>query len=178
MSYIKKPSISELIKLLDKPALLSWANRIGLQGINLDDHRKQTAEKGDSIHLQIQNFIHFKTPFENPETQVKFEKFIEGKEIISVEQKLETEWFVGRLDLKVKINNLVYVCDFKSNNGVYFENYLQLSAYRMAEQADRVAIIQANSFEFKELHVKDFAPYERMIKALSFIYTTKKELGH
>lgn len=177
MQQFKKPSITELIKLLDKPALLKWANSLGLSGKSLDDHRNSLADKGTSIHLQIERYVNLKEPFEDPAVNAAFEKFISDKEILEVEKNIDTEWFVGRMDIKIRHNNKIYVCDFKSNKGIFFENYLQLSAYRMAEDAQRIAIIELPSFEFKDMPVVDFGPFERIIKALSFIYTTKKQLG-
>ena len=50
---IKKPSVTELVKLLDVPALMNWANRIGLEGISLKDYRNKESKESVSIHKLI-----------------------------------------------------------------------------------------------------------------------------
>ena len=50
-------SVSKLIEVLNKPALLHWSNKIGLQGISLKDYRKKSTSKGTSKHNQIENYL-------------------------------------------------------------------------------------------------------------------------
>jgi len=38
---MKKPSVTELLRILDKPALLNWANKQGLLGIDISVKRKE-----------------------------------------------------------------------------------------------------------------------------------------
>ena len=172
-----KPSVTKIIGLLDKPALLGWANKIGLQGIKLDDYRKKSTESGTNLHKQIEDFILYKTPFEDKNLEVNFNEFFKDKEILEVEKKIETEWFQGRLDIKFKHNDKIFIGDFKSNQKyVYFENKLQLTAYRMAENCDNVVIISIPDFKIVHSGIRDFVPYEKILKCLSFIYTTKESL--
>jgi hypothetical protein len=172
-----KPSVTELIKLLDKPALLKWANKIGLEGIKLEDYSKKVMQQGTSIHKQIELYIKYKIPFENKFHQESFDMYFKDKEILSYESIIETEWFKGRLDLKILFKGKTYVCDFKLNQKfVYFENKLQLAAYRFAENADGVGIISIPDFTFLPVIIKDFTPYEEILKSLSNIYTLKKQL--
>ena len=51
-----KPSVTELIGMLDKPGLLNWANKIGLDGIKLEDYRKKSMINGTSLHKQIEDY--------------------------------------------------------------------------------------------------------------------------
>ena len=174
---VNKPTVTDLIKLLDKPALLGWANRIGLDGIKLDDYRKKSTTTGTSLHKQIEMYVKEKKPFENLVHQQSFDKYFFDKEILSIETNIETEWFKGRMDLKIGYKGKTYVCDFKSNqSSVYFENKLQLSAYRMAENADGVGIISIPDFTFIPVIIKDFTPYQEILKLLSRIYYLKQSL--
>lgn len=177
MKIQKKPSVTELIKLLDKPALLKWANKIGLQGIALDEYRKNILKAGTSIHSQIEHFIISNIPFENTQDQLNFLEFISGKEIIDVEKNIETEWFTGRIDIIFKYNGKTYICDFKNNQeNIYFENVLQLTAYRMAIPCDFIAVIGVPKFKFMPIYsIIDYTPYEEIIKSLSNIYTLKQQ---
>jgi hypothetical protein len=174
MSKNNKPSVSQLLDLLNKPALLNWANKIGLEGVKLSDYRKQSTAKGTSLHNQVELFLLHKTPFKDKEVQKCFEKFISDKEVIAIEKDIETDSFVGRYDIKLKFNSEVYICDFKSSDGIYFENKLQLIAYKVADGADKLAIIQLPIFEMKVLDISNYEPYENILECLSIIYNNKK----
>jgi len=175
MNDYKKPRVTELINLLDKPGLMKWANKIGLEGIRLEDYRKKSTEKGTSLHKQIENYILHSIPFEDPFHQAMFDLFIYDKQVIDLEQQIETKWFVGRYDAKIRIGEDIYICDFKSTTTVYFENKLQLSAYRMAFPECKIAVVEIPSFIFKPIDIC-FKDYEDIMKALSFIHQKKSIL--
>lgn len=172
-----KPSVTQLINLLDKPALMRWANNIGLQGIRLDEYRKKSMSAGSSLHKQIENYFNDNIPFNDEIFFKNFLEFMKDKELIDAEQKVETDYFTGRYDIRLKFNNYIYICDFKSNQkNIYFENKLQLISYQMATKCDRLAIVSIPDFRFLEVNVPDTKPYEQIIINLSSIYSFKQEL--
>lgn len=168
-----KPTVTQLINLLDKPGLLKWANNIGLQGIKLDDYRKNSKGNGISLHRQIQMFVENKIPFENVEHQNKFDQFILNKEIIDLEKNIETDWFIGRYDAKIKCGERKIICDFKSGSSIYLEQKLQLSAYKMAHPDCEIAIVQIPDFIFKPIEI-DFKKCELILKCLHKIWELKQ----
>lgn len=170
---MKKPSISELIKLLDKPALLNWANKQGLKGIDIS---KSTSKKeGTSIHQQIERYIRHEVPFEETHNQLYFDKLFSDKKIIHNELEVETDYFKGRLDLCYSKNDVIYISDFKLNrNQVYFEDKLQLVAYSMAVKCSKFSIISVPDFKEIDVDVPDIDRYINIIKSLSDIYTNKQ----
>lgn len=173
-----KPSVSKLTALLDKPALLNWANKIGLQGIQLDDYRNKSRAGGTSLHSQIHDYIKSGTPFKCEETQIACDIFMNGIEVLGMEEEFETDYFTGRLDIRFKYLNDIYIADFKSNQArVYFENKLQLVAYRMAKPCNKIAIISIPDFNIIPVLINDFTPYEEILKNLSSIYNLKSLLG-
>lgn len=173
-----KPSLTTLISLLDKPALLKWANKIGLQGISIDDYRKKSTNDGTKFHNQIERFLSDGIPFDNESDFQKYNNLFRNFNIIDFEKSFECEYFCGRYDIKFSFNNLVYIGDFKSNQqGLYFENKLQLAGYRMATGCDKVTIISIPDFTFIPVKIDDYAPYENILKSLSNIYYQKSKLG-
>lgn len=177
MKYNIKPSVTELLDILNKPALLGWANKIGLSGITLADARKKHCGDGISLHKQIERFIESRTPFIDADFQARFENFFSDKEIIQFEKQVSTDRFQGRLDIKFTWGGVEYICDFKSNQtGVYLENKLQLSAYRQADGCEKVAIISIPTMTMIDVQISDFSPYEKMIGLLADIYQLKKQL--
>jgi len=170
---LKKPSITELIELLNKPALLTWANNLGLQGISLYAHKQSLRKKGISIHQQIKNFEEHGTPFIEKEVQQKWQYFMQNKKMLAMEQSVESKWFTGRYDAKIYAKGKVYIGDFKSSNEIYFEHILQLVAYRMVEKVDGIAVISIPDFKFTPINIEDFSVWENTIKCLHYIHKTK-----
>lgn len=174
---MKKPSVSELIALLDKPALLGWANRQGLAGVDISKMRPNWLGAGISIHEQIEKFIRNGEPFINSTDRELFKGFISDKEVLGLECKVEAELFTGRYDIKLKWKDKVYIMDFKKDKKkIYLEQKLQLVAYGMAEQCDAFAIVSVPTFTVMNIKIEDRKPYEEIIKSLSNIYTQKQLL--
>lgn len=172
---MKKPSVTELIQLLDKPALLSWANKLGLQGKKLEDERQKYLSRGTSLHKQIENYHLMAQDFEDMDFQQRYIEFMSDKHIISIEKKIETEHYQGRLDTYFVWNGDYYVADFKTNqSNIYLENKLQLVAYKKAlMNCNKMAIISIPDLKIIPVDIKDTKPYEEILTALSVIYNNK-----
>lgn len=176
MTYHIKPSVTEIIGQLDKPALMHWANRIGLEGKSLAEARKQSTTQGTSLHKQLERWLLSGEPMEDSDFQIRARRFFAGKHVISCEKAISHEKFIGRFDIKYETEDgAIWICDFKSNQSrIYRENKLQLAAYRMAEGCDRVAVISIPDMALLEVRIDDFSPYEEMILHLVEIYRLNK----
>ena len=172
MTKNKKPSVTDLLDLLNKPALISWANKLGLQGIDVKQKRRKSLDAGTSIHVQIEAGV-----FEREIDAMSFAQFLQGKEILSSEQDIETEWFVGRYDVHLSDGGIEYICDYKRGfkDKVYLEHKLQLIAYTMAIPA-RMALVPVPQFHLIPIEIHDRRPYEQMLVHLSHIWQLKKEI--
>lgn len=168
-----KPSVTKLIEMLDKPALLKWANKLGLQGVKLDDYRSQKQTEGTDYHLAIENYLKFKMLSGDDQVDSAMEKFFSDKVILEVEKSFETEYFVGRYDCKLMWKDFTFICDFKSNQkGIYFENRLQLAAYVMAEPKTHPAIVHLPTFLFHPVTIEQNL-YSEFLVTLSKLYQLK-----
>ena len=171
-----KPSVTDLIGLLDNPALMKWANKIGLAGTSLDDYRRKSRSAGTSLHKQIETHLDG-GEFADADFGAAFISFFKDKRILAWEQKIETEWFVGRYDIRFEWMGVTYIADFKSNQtNLYLENKLQLAAYRMAEKCDAVCVIGIPKMNMIRTGIKDFSPYEETLRHLTAIWHLKKTL--
>ena len=176
---IKKPSVSELLDLLAKPALIGWANKQGLLGIKVAAKRRKLANDGSSLHRQIDDHCNgVVDAFKDENDRIAFERFLEGKEIVSTEQDIETEWFTGRYDAKFSIDGEKYIIDYKSGSSdkIYLEQKLQLVAYSMVEGVTKFAIVKIPRFGFIPVEIADTKPYEEMLITLSKLWRLKKEI--
>lgn len=170
-----KPSVTKLIELLDKPALMKWANKIGLEGIRLDDYRSKQKESGLTIHEQVENFTKFGILPEEESLTIQMQKFFSDKKIIEIEKSIETDYFVGRFDVKLAWKDFIFICDYKSNSKVYFETKLQLAAYKMASECDHVGVVHLPEFILRPVDV-DMDLYGPLLIHLSGIYDLKQKI--
>lgn len=176
---MRKPSVSDLLSLLDKPALLGWANRIGLEGESLIDARRKSMSKGTSLHREIEHWLTRETPIKDDDFFINAKSFFSDKEILAVEKPITHDKFTGRLDVKYQTEDgTVFICDFKTNQTrLYRENKLQLAAYRMAENCDRVAIISIPKMTILDPSINNFEPYEKTILILADLYQALSEIS-
>ena len=175
---MKKPSVTMLLDLLAKPALIDWANKQGLLGIDIKEVRRKAKAGGNSIHDQIEAYCKGTGGFEREIDHNCFQHFMQGKVIRSTEQTIETEWFVGRYDAEILVGDELYIADYKTSfkGRLYLEHKLQLVAYTMAVPA-QMAIVPVPQFHLVPVVIQDRKPYEEMLKALSKIWQAKQELG-
>lgn len=170
-----KPSVTQLISLLDKPWLLKWANKIWLEWIKLEEYQKKSTNDWISLHKQIENKIRDWTTLENPIHEKRYNELFRNNPKLISEENIETEYFVWRIDLIIEWKEK-YICDFKSSWSVYFAQKLQLAAYRMAKPWYKTWIIQIPEFIFKNIEIEQ-NEYEKIIIALYQIWTVKNNLN-
>lgn len=173
----KKPSVTELINLLNKPALIKWANKLGLNGISVDDYKKNKLTSGTNIHNQIERLLKYGESIEDSFLENALLNKLSEFEVVGVEQNIETEYYQGRCDLILKKENELWVCDFKRGfKKAYLDHYLQLAAYKESVNADRVAIIGVPNVDFVELTNDKHELYNEILINLSKIYTLKNKI--
>lgn len=169
---MNKPTVSQLIGLLDKPALLKWANKIGLEGTKLEDYHKKSTGGGVSIHKQIENDYKHGIKFENP----AFQAFKSRYEFVQSEVVIECDHYKGRADILLKRNGLLWLFDFKPKNDLWFDQKLQLIAYRRVLKCDKIGIVDETYFTE---NIVDVTPeqelqYIKIISALTVIWNAKQ----
>lgn len=169
---MNKPNVTELIDLLNKPALLKWANKIGLEGTSLDNYKRKSTADGDNIHKQIENDFKYAIPYENE----RFESFKSRYEYIESEPKIECEHYKGRADVILRRDGLLWLFDFKASNSIYFEQKLQLMAYKRVLKVDRVGIVNTEYFteNIVEASPEQEVAYSKILAALVVIWKAKQ----
>jgi len=163
-------AITELINLLNKPALTKWANKIGLEGINIEDYRKKSTSQGTLNHKSIENYLINNIKFEGHQ---KLDELLSGYSITGIEKNINNGFICGRCDLLLEKNNKKIVVDFKANNSIYLNHKLQLSAYKEILNADSIAIINYKDWRFNIITI-DTKKYYQIIKNL---YVIKNHLN-
>lgn len=169
------PTVTQLLDLLSKPALLKWANKLGLEGVNLEDYQGKSKADGNNTHKLIENDLKHGITYDNE----AFQKFKSRYEIIKVEPVIECEHYTGRADVMMKRDGKLWLFDFKNAKGVYFEQKLQLIAYKRIMACDMMGIVNTDYFTETIVDVPEHHEqhYIKIISALTVIWHSKKVVG-
>lgn len=116
--------------------------------------RDSGASTGTEAHAMVENYLKGVTHIggNTPEAENAFRAFVEWYEnitptVINVEEVIYSQQheFAGTYDCMLEIDGKVVLCDLKTTNasrkapnGVYAENFIQLGAYALAHEEQRV----------------------------------------
>lgn len=176
------PSVTTLLKVLNKPSLVYWANYLGFRGIRVDDELERTATLGTMIHRVINNILEHKYTvymhdpralFSKEEVYAGLNSFAkwyktvhEDFELIIAEKSLSNNFFGGTLDCFAKIDGVYTLVDFKSGKNIYPSMFLQLGLYTVlleenGYKVERAGIVLANPMKAKNKFVsrEELQPY-------------------
>ena len=155
-------AVTKLIDLLDKPALVGWANKLGLKGLSLKEYYSQVTTEGNEKHYEIENYFKHGVEFKGCEL---LKEKLKDYEVIGVEETIKNDFLIGRIDLVLKKDGFIYVCDFKRNKSIYLKTKLQLSTYKEMLKADKICFINSETFDVEELKI-DTLKYYTIVKRL------------
>lgn len=117
--------------------------------------RDSGASTGTEAHAMVENYLKQVIVLDNTasvEAQNAYNAFVKWfelvtPEVVNVEEVIYSQefGFAGTYDCMLKIDGKVYLCDLKTTNtsrkapnGVYAENFIQLGAYALAHEEQRV----------------------------------------
>ena len=140
------PSVTTIIGVIAKPALIPWANRLGLEGTVYEDYLKESGKVGTLAHEMIQEDMggpafawdrnaYTQDQIDQAEISRKnFELWCKSKpsfnpEAIEVPLVSDSCGFGGRIDLLARIDGDLWLIDFKTGKGIFPEMEVQVAAY-------------------------------------------------
>ena len=195
------PGSTTITGLLNKPALVKWANQLGLQGIDSSKYVDKAANIGTLIHYMVECHITQKepdlndfTPFEIEVAKVGFNKYLDWEKKHKIEPIFNEKGYSsdkyrygGTCDFYCKLDGKYTLVDFKSCKGIYDEQFVQVSSYAnlLKENGYKVQQIlilrigrdDTEGFEEKYIVPKQERLYFNVFKNLLNIYYLKKEIG-
>jgi hypothetical protein len=138
------PSVTTILGVLNKPALITWAWKCGMDGVDYRTVRDSSAGIGTLTHALITDHLLRKPTdmheFSQDTIDVAEDLFAiyldweRGHDIkcIEIEKPLvcEATKFGGTLDFYGTIDGKLTLMDFKTTGDIYPEQFYQLSAYR------------------------------------------------
>jgi len=138
------PGVTTITGILNKPALVKWANNLGLQGIDSSKYVDEKASIGILAHYMIE--CHAKnekpdmgdyTPNQISLAENSVIKYLDWEKenelkVIGVEMKLVSESlkFGGCCDIYAELNGKKTLIDLKTSKGIYPEMITQVAGYK------------------------------------------------
>ena len=192
------PGATTIIGLLNKPQLIIWANRLGLQGIDSTKYRDDKADIGTLAHAMVLADIkgeiadtseYSKDQISQAENSyLSWLEWSKGKDVkpILLEAPLVSEeyQFGGMPDFLGHLNGTLVLMDYKTG-GIYKEAYIQCCAYRQLviennnpppEKAIVLGIPRSADDEFKEVTYTNFDTGWEIFKRLNECYQLLKQV--
>ena len=169
------PSVTTVLSVLAKPALVRWANEMGLKGINTAHYVDETAQVGTCTHYLIECRLTNREPDLTPykpnhiaQAQKGLAKFVAWQEKVgyvaeAVEYKLisEKHRFGGTLDSFGHLaDGRKVLVDIKTAKAVYDEHWTQVTGgYTLllkeaGEKYDAVLIVRIGRHDEEGLHAE------------------------
>ena len=153
------PSVTTILGILNKPALLNWAWKCGLDGEDYKKIRDKAAGIGTIAHEMVEKYL-LKEPFDPSEySQADLEKaekafsaFLDWEKAYKivpeiVEGTIVSEQYKvgGTCDLVANTENGLILVDLKTSSGIYPEMRLQVAAYAQ--------MLIENGHDIREVHI-------------------------
>jgi hypothetical protein len=136
------PGVTTVLGVLAKPALIAWANRMGLQGIDTTKYVDAAAKAGTAAHEMIQCHL-TGMPFDSTQYPqdlldlavngfIKYLDWEKGHKIEDVHSEMglvsESWKYGGTIDMYCKLDGVPTLVDFKTNSsGIYGEMMHQVA---------------------------------------------------
>ena len=190
------PGATTITNQLHKPALVPWANRLGLAGIDVTKYVDDKAAIGTLAHRMILDYFlkdkcntddYAKNQIDQAENS--FLSFLEWEKqhkinVTCVETQLVSEKYKygGTFDFYGLVDGNLEVIDFKTG-GIWPEHWFQVAAYKELLLENRhhpisvriLNIPRTEDESFKEEFKVDISKYlEGFLKLLEFYYINKE----
>jgi hypothetical protein len=191
--------VTTILSVLAKPALIKWANNLGLQGIDSNKYTDAAARIGTLAHYMVQCYLtaeetdfseYSKDEIDQAENAlISFFEWEKGHVIKPIfnEKGLVSEKyrFGGTIDCYAEIDGKFGLIDFKTGKAIYSEMIVQLAAYKeLLEENDypveNVRIIRIGRSEdegFDEKVVSDLSNHWKLFEHTLAVYDLKKLIG-
>ena len=187
-SEIEVPSVTTILKIINKPFLAKWANIMGFKRRKIEDILEESSFIGTFVHTAIECHMLGKQMqmilpragktiiYEHLNAYFEWRKEHEIEPEF-MEKSLTTSTFGGTVDFYGTYDGKKTIIDFKTSKKFYSTMFLQLGAYvhMIEEQGDtveQVAIVRinANKHKVKILTREEIEPYRLIFLKLAEVF--------
>lgn len=195
------PGVTTITGVLDKPALVPWANKLGLEGIKVREYVDDLATIGKLAHYMVESHILKKEPdladysknqISSAETSTlkyldwesKHEIEYLGVEVIAVSEKHRVG---GMMDIPMILDSVRTLVDLKTCKAIYSDHYHQVgggymilaneNGFNLKEaRIIRIGRSEEEGMEAEDKLIPNIEGYQKLFLKCLDIYNLKKEL--
>lgn len=165
------PSATTILKILNKPAIVKWANYLGFNHLDIDSVLHEAANLGTLIHDLInsilsQSLIIYISNPQIPDSTVfsyinRFKIWLSTNTIkpIFLEKSFSSRLFGGTLDFYGEINGKKTILDFKTSKKIRVSMFFQLALY--------CVLLEERGYEVEQVGILLVNPKNRDEKYIS-----------
>jgi len=192
------PGVTTALGLLNKPALIHWAWKLGIEGIDYKTFRDDKADIGTLTHLMALSYEKNEMPDTDYYTKAQidlavicFLKYLEWRDkhkikSIFLEKQSVSEMFQygGTLDHYCLLDGVKTLIDYKTGKAIYPEQFYQLAAYKQllneeGYKVDQCIILRLGRNEEEGFETKVMTDLRKQLEVFLSclkIYQLKKEI--
>lgn len=199
------PGTTTITGVMDKPALVKWANRIGLEGIEVGKYVDELATIGTLGHYMIECWLKKEAPVLDDYTpnqieaarvcEKKFHEWLKAKSVKHEDFTMSEEILVsekhrygGTVDICGVVNGVPTLIDIKTCKGIYGEHKTQVAGgyHLLCEEngygTEQVIILRIGRDEkegFEEVHVSksEIELHRKRFLICRELYDMNKKIG-
>lgn len=200
LNGIEYPSVTNILKILNKSSLTGWANYMGFKRIKIEDVLKESSAVGTYVHYLAQckvmnkDFIRYDTNNRKRLIEVgmryhSFLDFYNENEMIAdfmeksfISEKLK---YAGTMDFCGMLNGKLTLLDFKTSRGFYDSMFMQLAGYNLLLKENDIHIenfaillILPTGCKIRELTYEELIPYEKVFLKLLELYHVLGDINY
>lgn len=191
------PSATTVLKLLNKPALIPWANYLGFKHIDVDEVLNESAKLGTTVHWLINAFLEKSLIIYVPRPDIptklissyfrSFKTWYNTNQVepILLEKSFSSDLVGGTLDFYGIINGKKTLLDFKTSKKIRLSMFFQLAIYTMLLEengydVEQVGILLVNNRYRGEKYLsrEELDPYIRFVKELINLFHSYKLINN
>lgn len=195
----KVPGATTVLGIMDKPALIHWAWKLGTEGVDYRKYRDSAADIGTLAHYMIECDLQDVKPDLNEWSKDEIDlaencliSWYEWRKVhdikpIFCEQPLVSEIykFGGTIDCYAIVDGIYTILDFKTGSGIYETHIYQVCGYaellrEHGHEVEAVRILnipRKESEEFTEKTVTNLGPGWDVFKNCLDLYYALKAFG-
>lgn len=188
---VEYPSVTTILKLLNKDGLQFWANMLGFKRIRVSDALEQSARIGTYVHYlcecKLMNYSYIKYDAklgylkEVGKRYTQFLKFLNSYEVDTIfcEKSMISSQlkYAGTIDFCGYIDGKLTLLDFKTSKAFYDSMWYQLSAYNELLKEENIHVEQVailllhdDKYKIKIIQVDEIEKYWKVFKSLISLY--------
>lgn len=192
------PGATTITGLLNKPYLVPWANKLGLEGVDSTKYRDEAADVGTLAHAIIQAHLSGEELDYGEYSAMQIDlaenavlSYLEWETTHKVEPILletplvsDTNEYGGTVDCYCMLDGEPTLIDFKTGKAIYDEYFVQTAGYaellkEHGHEVKKIVILRVgrdNTEGFETRLITDYGKYFDIFQALNKVYKLKKEL--